>query len=70
MSAHAIAPTRPYRDTFDRAPGAIGRDPVPFPAASATAPYTAWHADWRRRLASNLARRSDGRWDPLTWTHG
>ena len=25
------------------------------------------YPDWRRRLTRNLARRSDGRWDPLTY---
>ena len=25
--------------------------------------------DWRERLIRNLSRRSDGRWDPLTWIH-
>jgi len=25
--------------------------------------------DWRDRLARNLSRRSDGRWEPLTFVH-
>jgi len=70
MSAHTVAPTHPFRDTFDRTPAAMARDPEPFPSPSPSAPHEAWFDDWRVRLMANLSRRSDGRWDPLTRTHG
>ena len=50
-------------------PEAIALSPAPFPATSEEAPLETGFADWRRRLTGNLARRSDGRWAPLTWTH-
>ena len=49
---------------------AIAREPEPFPHATVEAPRESSFADWRRRLAANLSRRSDGRWDPLTFFHG
>lgn len=48
---------------------AIARAPVPFPVATREAPLETLFPDWERRLTRNLSRRSDGRWDPLTWTH-
>jgi hypothetical protein len=50
-------------------PEAIANEPAPFPEKTEAAPEETGFPDWRRRLASNLARRSDGRWAPLTWTH-
>jgi len=50
-------------------PDAVARGPAPFPATSAAEPIETGFSDWRSRLTGNLARRSDGRWTPLTWTH-
>ena len=50
-------------------PEAIARGPVAFPEMTQEAPQETLFADWERRLTRNLSRRSDGRWDPLTWTH-
>jgi hypothetical protein len=44
---------------------AIALEPTPFPHATDSETETGF-LDWRLRLARNLARRSDGRWDPLT----
>ena len=51
------------------APHAIANEPIPFPSITDEAPVESGFADWRQRLTSNLSRRSDGRWAPLTWTH-
>lgn len=51
-------------------PEAIGNEPPPFPKTTREAPLESVFADWEQRLTGNLSRRSDGRWDPLTWTHG
>ena len=67
-----------YRDQAPRSrvhgplatPEAIANEPAPFPLRTIEAPYETGFADWRRRLTGNLSRRSDGRWAPLTWTHG
>ena len=48
---------------------AIAREPAPFPHATDSEPQETAMADWRVRLTHNLARRSDGRWDPLTRVH-
>jgi hypothetical protein len=48
----------------------VASEPAPFPQTSTDSPLESWYPDWRRRLTRNLARRSSGRWDPLTWTHG
>ena len=48
---------------------AVAREPAPFPRTTKDVPEETGFADWRRRLTSNLSRRSDGRWAPLTWTH-
>ena len=44
-------------------------EPVPFPSTTAARPHESWFPDWRLRLTRNLARRSDGRWEPLTHVH-
>ena len=49
-------------------PEAISREPAPFPKTTKEEPFEIGFVDWRERLTSNLSRRSDGRWDPLTWT--
>jgi hypothetical protein len=51
-------------------PEVVAKEPKPFPATSIAAPRETWFLDWRRRLTGNLSRRSDGRWEPLTRTHG
>jgi hypothetical protein len=51
-------------------PEAIAREPAPFPSVTRAASLETGFTDWRRRLTGNLSRRSDGRWTPLTWTHG
>lgn len=43
--------------------------PAPFPIATAEMPLESAYPDWRRRLAGNLSRRSDSRWEPLTYVH-
>jgi len=52
------------------APEAISGEPVAFPSVTKEAPLETGFTDWRRRLTGNLSRRSDGRWTPLTRTHG
>ena len=67
-----------YRDDAARSrvhgplatPEDIANGPAPFPKTTTEAPLESVFADWRKRLTGNLSRRSDGRWDPLTWTHG
>jgi hypothetical protein len=50
-------------------PEEIAAEPAPFPVTTALTPHEAMYPDWRRRLARNLSRRSDSRWDPLTYVH-
>jgi len=50
-------------------PEELAREPAPFPKSSAGEREEDWYADWRMRLTRNLSRRSDGRWEPLTWFH-
>lgn len=40
-----------------------------YPSTDAARPDESLFSDWRQRLARNLSRRSDGRWDPLTYVH-
>lgn len=47
----------------------LAREPVPFPSKTEAAPLEAGFVDWRDRLTRNFARRSDGRWEPLTWVY-
>jgi len=51
-------------------PEALANEAAPFPSTNSAAPRETSFPDWRRRLAGNLSRRSDGRWEPLTRTHG
>jgi hypothetical protein len=44
----------------------LAREPAPFPTTTPAAPVESGYPDWRDRLARNLARRNDGRWEPLT----
>ncbi len=70
MSGLGARSVRPYV----RAPLATAEEtasePTPFPHTTAAAPLETAFADWRERLTRNLSRRSDGRWEPLTRTHG
>ena len=50
-------------------PAATANEPAPFPQTTNELPNETAFADWRDRLTANLSRRSDGRWEPLTWTH-
>jgi len=59
--------------TFARLPLAthseIAKEDAAYPRTDAARPNESLFPDWRVRLARNLARRSDGRWDPLTYVH-
>jgi hypothetical protein len=46
---------------------AVAIEPAAFPHVTAEMPYEYSYDDWRARLEGNLSRRSDGRWDPLTY---
>jgi hypothetical protein len=50
-------------------PSEIARQEPAYPCRDAESPDESLFVDWRERLARNLSRRSDGRWDPLTYTH-
>jgi hypothetical protein len=50
-------------------PTQVAAEPAPFPSTTAAWPVETFFPDWRRRLIRNLSRRSDSRWDPLTWVH-
>ena len=47
----------------------VSREPAPFPSKKDALPLEAGFPDWRMRLVRNLARRSDSRWEPLTYVH-
>lgn len=75
MRQHALPLTDPLSDTLpglrtpDEALGAAGERDQPqgaVPGRPAVAIENAY-VDWRKRLSRNLSRRSDGRWDPLTY---
>jgi hypothetical protein len=51
-------------------PAEVANEPTPFPSTTADSPIESFFLDWRRRLARNLSRRSDSRWEPLTRVHG
>lgn len=50
-------------------PEEVAAEPAPFPVKTLELPIESFVPDWRRRLARNLARRSDARWEPLTRVH-
>jgi hypothetical protein len=50
-------------------PQEVANEPAPFPATTPDLPSESLFPDWRRRLMRNLSRRSDSRWEPLTWVH-
>jgi hypothetical protein len=47
-------------------PAEVAKEPQPFPTPTAEKTVERGYDDWRARLTRNLARRTDGRWDPLT----
>jgi hypothetical protein len=47
----------------------VAGEPPPFPSMTTALPCETAFVDWRERLTRNLTRRSDGRWDPLTFVH-
>lgn len=65
----AEAPLRSSIRSPLASPAEVAGEASPFPTQDADANDESFFPDWRRRLSRNLARRSDGRWDPLTWTH-
>ena len=48
-------------------PEELAAEPAAFPRVTVELPVETAFADWRERLSRNLARRSDGRWEPLTY---
>jgi hypothetical protein len=50
-------------------PQEVSREPAPFPSTTIDLSAETGFPDWRRRLLRNLARRSDSRWEPLTYVH-
>jgi hypothetical protein len=50
-------------------PAQVAAEPAPFPSKTAAWPIETFFPDWRQRLIRNLSRRTDSRWDPLTWVH-
>ena len=50
-------------------PQEVSAEPAAFPVPTAELSVETFFPDWRRRLARNLSRRSDSRWEPLTWVH-
>ena len=48
-------------------PAELANEPAAFPRVTAERPIETAFGDWRERLRRNLARRSDGRWEPLTY---
>jgi hypothetical protein len=51
-------------------PEELANEPAAFPHVTPAMPVETAFADWRERLSRNLARRSDGRWEPLTYIEG
>jgi hypothetical protein len=60
---------RPHARSPLATPAMIATEPEPFPRTRPGAERETAFTDWRQRLTRNLARRSDGRWEPLTRTH-
>lgn len=50
-------------------PEEVSHEPAPFPSTTPALPTETSFPDWRRRLVRNLSRRSESRWDPLTYVH-
>ncbi len=62
-------PRQPLTRSPLATPDAVAMEAPGFPSRSVENPHESWHADWHARLTRNLSRRSDGRWEPLTWFH-
>jgi hypothetical protein len=60
---------RPFVRTPLATAAEIMDEPAAFPTTHPAAPLETCFLDWRRRLSRNLSRRSDGRWEPLTYVH-
>ena len=45
----------------------VAAEKPPFPLRSEGDTEEVFYTDWQLRLARNLARRSDGRWEPLSY---
>ncbi|HXT14916.1 MAG TPA: hypothetical protein VN706_04760 [Gemmatimonadaceae bacterium] len=50
-------------------PAQVACEAAPFPVKTPANPIETLFPDWRQRLGRNLSRRSDSRWEPLTWVH-
>ena len=61
---------RPFVRAPLATPAEVLNEPAAFPVTRAAAPLETCFSDWRRRLSRNLSRRSDGRWEPLTYVYG
>jgi hypothetical protein len=61
--------SRPFVRVPLATPLEIAAQDAAYPATHAGQPDESLFPDWRDRLARNLARRSDGRWDPLSYVH-
>lgn len=48
-------------------PEEVANEPPAFPRLTPKKPVEKAFPDWRQRLTRNLARRSDGRWEPLAY---
>jgi len=50
-------------------PAETAHEPAPFPSTTNALPCETAFPDWRERLTRNLSRRSEARWEPLTFVH-
>jgi hypothetical protein len=48
-------------------PAEVAAEPAPYPVRSVDHTQEVLFDDWQLRLRRNLARRSDGRWEPLSY---
>ena len=69
LVSQSVEPRHPLTRSPLATQQAVAEEAPPFPSSSAAEPEESWHADWRSRLTRNLSRRTDGRWEPLTWFH-
>ncbi|HYD52842.1 MAG TPA: hypothetical protein VEA99_09455 [Gemmatimonadaceae bacterium] len=63
------APLRPYDRAPLATPAQTATEVPAFPVPTVELPLQSLFGDWRQRLTRNLSRRSDSRWDPLTYLH-
>jgi hypothetical protein len=69
MTDNEYLPTRRLVRNPLATPQELAGEPDAFPAMTAEESIETGYPDWQRRLTSNLSRRMDGRWEPLTRTH-